>query len=490
MNPPLNLTLPSSEARLTDRTRAFLSRQLVAMAALLLSLSPSAAGATDDTARVFRAGAAASNISPPLGLPIVGGWSPTGAQHIHDELFARCLALDDGSTKIVFVVCDNLGIPREVIDEAKRVIEKETGLPPSAVVIGSTHTHSGPRATDYREHIIRRIADGVRRALNNLEPAQIGWGRGDLPEWVFNRRWYVKSEEHRRNPFGGVDKVRMNPPSNSPELLKPAGPVDPEIVFFTVRSVDGRPISLLANYGLHYVGPGLRGPQISADYFGAFANKIQEMLDADRLLPPFVGMMSNGASGDVTSTDRSKPYRVYGRFEKSRVVANAAAAVVYRAFQNVVWQDWVPLKIVHRELDLATRKPTPELVAWAHKIQSRPATAEPYHSREPDYARRTLQLARAPERTLFALQAIRIGELGITTIPAETIAEIGLELKARSPFETSFTMSITNGFHGYLPTPAQHKLGGYETWLGTNRVEIDASTKIVRALLEMAAEIR
>lgn len=461
-------------------------------AALLLSVCPSMAGlvTAGESPRVFQAGAATSNISPPLGLPIVGGWSPSGARHIHDELYARCLVLDDGTTRIAFVVCDNLGIPREVILKAKELIEKDTGLPPSAVVIGSTHTHSASSARSYEDLLTRKIADGVRRAINNLEPAQIGWGRGELPEWVHNRRWFVKSEEVRRNPFGGVDRVRMNPPSASPELIKPAGPVDPEIVFLTVRSTGGRPIGLLANYGLHYVGPGLSGAQISADYFGVFSERIKEMLKADRQLPPFVGMMSNGASGDVTSTDRSRPYRQYKTFEKCQIVANSAAAEVYRAYQVVEWHDWVPLKIVYRDLDLATRKPSPELVTWARGVLERPPVTEPYHSREQDYARRTLALAEAPERTLFALQAVRIGDLGITTIPTETFAEIGLELKERSPFRTSFTMSITNGFHGYLPTPQQHELGGYETWLGTNRVEKEASTKIIAALMEMVAEIR
>jgi len=65
-----------------------------------------------------------------------------------------------------------------------------------------------------------------------------------------------------------------------------------------------------------------------------------------------------------------------------------------------------------------------------------------------------------------------------------------LELKARSPLKPSFTIELANGGYGYLPTPEQHKLGGYETWLGTNKVEVQASTKIVNALLEMFSELK
>jgi neutral ceramidase len=90
----------------------------------------------------------------------------------------------------------------------------------------------------------------------------------------------------------------------------------------------------------------------------------------------------------------------------------------------------------------------------------------------------------------IAPQAVWIGDLGIATIPFETFAETGLELKARSPFQPTFTMELANGGYGYLPTPEQHALGGYETWLGTSKVEVQATTKIVNALLEMFAELK
>src|SRR5690606_37884592 len=106
--------------------------------------------------------------------------------------------------------------------------------------------------------------------------------------------------KHLRNPFGGVDQVRMNPPRADSLLLRPAGPVDPQVCFLSVRPADGRPIALLANYSLHYVG-GVHSGAISADYFAVFADLIQQKLGADRLDPPFVGMLSNGTSGDVNN---------------------------------------------------------------------------------------------------------------------------------------------------------------------------------------------
>jgi neutral ceramidase len=107
------------------------------------------------------------------------------------------------------------------------------------------------------------------------------------------------------------------------------------------------------------------------------------------------------------------------------------------------------------------------------------------HSREEIYADRIAKIQKAPKEIHIQLQAFRIGDLGIAAIPFETFSETGLELKDRSPFGKTFTIELANGFYGYLPTPEQHRLGGYETWLGSNYVEKEATTKIVATLLDL-----
>lgn len=96
--------------------------------------------------KVFKAGASTVNITPPLGSGIVGGFIVPPATHVHDDLHAKILVLDDGQHKLVFVVADNVGIHREVFDEAKRLIAAETGIGPGQVMMSSTHTHSAVSA--------------------------------------------------------------------------------------------------------------------------------------------------------------------------------------------------------------------------------------------------------------------------------------------------------------------------------------------------------
>ena len=304
----------------------------------------------------FRAGASTANITPPLGSGLVGNFGiPPPANYVHDELHARSLVLDDGTTKLVFVVVDNVGIIREVFDEAKRLIFEETKIPTAQILISSDHTHSASSASGigeirggwnvgspldaYQRFLVRRIADGVRIAVNNLEPARIGWGAGNVPQHLFNRRWKMKNPVV--NPFGGMDQVQMNPGIKNPELLEPAGSTDPQVSFISVQSLKGRPIGLLANYSLHYVG-GVPRDHISADYFAVFADRIQELLKGDRQDPPFVGIMSNGTSGDVNNINFRGPAEKHEPYAKMRIVANDVANEVLRVYQTIQYKDWVP----------------------------------------------------------------------------------------------------------------------------------------------------
>ena len=452
--------------------------------------------------RIFKAGAAASNITPPLDGPIIGGWNAPPAKHIHDELYARCLVLDDGRTKLVFVLVDSLGVSRDVFDAAKDIIRNKTGIPKENMLMAATHTHSSINArgssyiqadgkfSDYQNFIIQRIADGVRRALNNLEPARIGWGRAEEPTQVFNRRYFMKSGTPTPNPFGGTDKVVMNPGRGNPNILKAAGPTDPEIVFFYVQSREGRPIALLANYSLHYVGPSA-GAVISADYFGVFADRIQEMLGADRLDPPFVGILSNGTSGDINNINwLKKTDKRWLPYEKMNQVATLVARAVYQSARQVKFHDSVELNARQKDLNLAVRKPTVEQIAFAKKILDKPKDALKYHRHERVYAQRVLDLRDLPDNISVILQTFRIGDLSVCAIPFEVFVEIGLELKQKSPFDLVFVISHANGSYGYLPTARQHELGGYETWLGTNRVEFRAADKIVKNLITMLTQMQ
>lgn len=469
--------------------------------AILFATLATAFAATASAEPVFQAGAATSNITPPLGENIIGGFAPFPSTHVHDELHARCLVLDDGQTRLALVVCDLLGIHRIVSDEARRLIADEVAIPKDRVLISATHTHSAASAlgqdrlkyeqtlSDYQKFVARRIADGVKCAINNLRPAEIGFGSAEAPEHVFNRRWHMQAGTVPENPFGEFDLVKMNPPAGSPNLVEPAGPTDPTVSFIAVCGADGLPISVFTAYSLHYVG-GVGNGHISADYFGMYCDELARLLEADRQDPPFVALLANGTSGDINNINFRQPRPRQEPYAQMRHVASDVAKKVHEGLAKVQYQKHVTLDARYREPMIAWRRPTEEQVAWAKKTIAAGPKVEGRTDLSVIYAERTLALVEYPESAPVPVQVMRIGEASIGTMPCEVFCEIGLDFREKSPLQPAFMVSLNHGYYGYLPTPRHHKLGGYETWIGTNRLEKEASDKLLAELLQMVAEMK
>lgn len=461
---------------------------------LALSVSVVSVKAAPD----LRAGAAAVDITPqvfPVNMP--GGFNANYATNAHDPLHARALVFDDGKTTIAMVVADTISGSTEALDEAKAIASARTGIATNNILFAATHTHSGVRTSyktgpapevAYRQRFVSGVADSIIKAHAALQPAQVGAGSHPLPEEVFNRRWHLKPGKMPLNPFGKMDAVKMNP-GRSPDVLdRAAGPTDPDVSIISVQNRRRRPLALFANYALHYVGATPRG-QVSADYFGEFARLMPSRLRGDK---NFVAMLSNGASGDINNIPFTVVRPPRERFEQIRIVASKTADAAWFASKKIrTHEPNVSIGMIEREIPLKYRKPTKKQITDAKKVvavKDKAAIAKLPRLAQ-NYARRTLQAADRPETLTIKLQAIRIGDIAVVGIPFETLVEIGLELKAKSPFDRTIVIGLANGRHGYLPTPEQHKLGGYETWLGTCVVAEDSSVIIVRNLLEMLAEL-
>ena len=428
-------------------------------------------------------------------LPLVGGWSPKPTDEIHDPLHARALAFKNGDGQAVIVIVDNLMIGRETHDEIRAIAAKRTGWKPKEMLIGCTHAHSappsgpaddGPRAA-YHEQLKQGIAEAIAEAVKGLKPAKVGFGSADLPEEVFNRRWYLKQGTMPPNPFGGMDTVKMNPSRST--IVRPAGPTDPEICIVSVQSLRNRHMGLLANYSLHYVGNTQN--KVSADYFGVFADLMPTRVGSKRE-PEFVAMMSNGTSGDINNIDFTGTRAPRAPFEQIDVVATKAADTAWQALKGIeTYSSDVPVKIVQREVPLKWRRPTPDQLEEARRILKMSDEEKKELPRHADtYAQRTIRQHEYEGQAGVILQAVRIGDQAIVSLPFEVLVEIGLEIKEKSPFKHTFVIELANGAFGYLPTPRQHELGGYETWLGTNRVQMNASDILTKHLLEMLNELK
>lgn len=443
-----------------------------------------------DSGKVFRAGAYAVDITPEE-FPVVvnGGFQPRYAEEAHDRLHARCLVLDDGQAQLAIVVVDSCVIGRELTDQIKQQIGEATGIATERIFMSATHTHSAPAVIGalntppdekYVKFLPGRIVEGVRHAQKNLAPARIGWGVGQLPELAQSRRWITRPDKMKTDPFG-EDTVRatMHPGYRNPDWEEPSGPMDPAVSVLAVQSKEGKPIALLAAYSIHYVG----SPALSADYFGVFANRIAELIGPGDSERPTVGILANGTSGDAYIRDYTSA--TPQKFDKVQV-ANAVADVAHKVYQSIEFHDWVPVVSAERTLELEVRQPK---VEWARRELENVAPDQ-IKTGSQVYAREQFLLAEMPPTREMKLQAVRIGEMGLVGIPCEVFAITGLKIRRLSPLEPTFTISLANGWDGYLPPPEQHALGGYTTWLARSScLEVDAEPKVVDVVMQLLEEV-
>lgn len=450
------------------------------------------------------AGVAAVDITPDV-FPIQLRSGPS--KYVHDPLHVRAVALQNGEGRAVIALVDAIGVGRDWTDEAKALVAERTGWKPEQMLVCATHTHTAPKGGDttpgriaYEKKRREGLVEALSRAIQSLEPAKVGFASDQEPSEVHNRRWFLKEGTMQKNPLGEYDQVSTNPPRQN--LVKPAGPTDPELCVVDVRTRRNRPLGLVANYALHYVGGipevveanGKVVGMASADYFGEFARIMPYRIGGSNPPQNMVAMMTNGASGDINNIDFDGTRPPREPFEQVRLVAAKTADAAWRAVKKIEAYDQNP-KIVmrQREVMIQHRKPSATDVERASQLMALSSKERnAIHKRCSSVAAATLRHAGPdmppPERVL--IQALRIGDQAIVSMPVEVLVEIGMEIKHKSPFRRTFLISLANGSYGYLPPPNQHRLGGYETWLTEASFEVNTSVVLTTQLLEMLKALK
>lgn len=461
-------------------TRAFLTF----LFALIVSPHPA-------SSQTFRAGIATSDISP-TNFPVIVNamFTERTASKVVDPLHTRALVLDDGTNRIAMAVVDTCMMPRDLIDRAKSLVSKETKIPTDRILISATHTHSAPSAmgclgsradTNYIAFLIPKIAEAIIQANSRLTPAKIGWTVIDDYKHTFNRRWIRRPDKLLTDPFGQQNvRAHMHPGHESPDVIGPSGPVDPALSIIALQTPAGRPLALFANYSQHYYD----SPLLSSDYYGKFATHVASLLNAVNSEEPFLAIMSQGTSGDLMWMDYGAPRKDIGYDTYAREIAELTA----KAYAQIKFQDWVPIAMAETKLKLNNRVPDAARLEWARKISATLTNRLPQTLPE-IYALEAIHLHER-QSTELILQAIRLGDLGLTAIPNEVYALTGLKLKAQSPLKPTINIELANGAEGYIPPPEQHVLGGYTTWPArTAGLEVQAEPRIVTALLKLLEQV-
>ncbi|HKG25490.1 MAG TPA: hypothetical protein VKB09_07560 [Thermomicrobiales bacterium] len=455
---------------------------------------------TDQKGRVrtrsLRAGTGVTVVTPPLGTPLIGLFEYREAATVADDLTARALVLDDGATRLALVVCDLIALSGATVAAARKRIAARYDIPGERVMVACTHTHTGPApisllvtpaAVDFLDWLPDRIADSVGIACARLAPARVAWGAAGVDGVCFNRRFQMRD-----------GTVMFNPPPRSPDIVEPVGPVDPAVTALLVEDLAGKPLALWANLALHYVGTD--DPlAVSADYFGHATRAVERVLG-----PESLGLLTNGASGDINNRDVAAPLDAGTGTEQAHRVGLAVAAAAIKASMMQRRDESPPLAAARIRFSVVRRSITDGDIALATNILGH-SPDEPWTNEEfsfvigqpipvplrETYAREVLEVARMPERVETEIQVLRIGDLALVALPGEIFVELGLAIKARSPFPLTAVVGLANDYVGYVPTRAAFDQGGYETWAarsawpapGTGEAMVASSLALLRTLV-------
>jgi hypothetical protein len=433
----------------------------------------------------LRVGAASVAITPPAGIPMAGYYSERGAQGVHDDLHAKAIVLEAGGAMAALVALDLITTPRDLVEEARREIERVAGVPAAGVMISATHSHTGPLldlnnafggksdiVTNYRALLPAKIAAAVLEARSRLTPAQVLAASGRESSIAFNRRYHMKD-----------GTVGWNPGKRNPNVLKAAGPIDPEVPVVFFQSINRKPLATYVNYAVHLDNVG--EPLISADMPSTLSRCLADYKGSE-----MVTLFSAGCCGDVNHIDVT-----WG--EEQRGFANAArmgtilAAEVLRAWPRLRPVEAGALRVTSAVVSL----PLPQLGDGdLEKARAIVARVEEPQSKRPGFLEMVWAFkvrdvaARNGRPQEVEVQVIALGnEVAWVSLPGEIFTELGLAIKQDSPFPHTIIAELANGSIGYIPARRAYSQGNYEVVSarcaeGSGERLVDAAVKMLKEL--------
>jgi neutral ceramidase len=428
-------------------------------------------------AGVLLAGVARADITPAVGIPMVGFAGRGPSTDARDPLYATCLALQDGDGAALLLQCDLLQLRAETVAEIRRHVTDATGVPASRIMLSCTHTHYGPSVDRdelaivdaYRAHLAHQLAGVASEAMGGMVEASLGvaWGECDI---AINRRERVAD-----------GSIRLG---NNPD-----GPVDRSLGVARIETSDGEPLACLVNFACHPVSQGGRMQSLSAGFPGSAREVVEELTGAHTLY-------LQGACGDLN------PIIMEHAYEPARTLGVRLGCSVVD-----LWERIAPSAAE----GLATAQTTEDLprymygsqdaaVSLAEELTEQLARLQAAGGNEGGVWWAKLRRDRvsqaadswasgdALESVSAEMQALRLGGLALVSAPAEIFTENGALVKRESPIGDTFFLGYTNGSIGYVPTRDAYPEGGYEVTHAC-QVDPDAGDTINEACLRVLREV-
>ena len=440
----------------------------------------------------FLIGAAEVDITPPVGHRMAGYFDERLATGIHDPLKAKAIVMQQGSEKIALVFCDLVGVSLNVTTNARAQAERKTGIPVSHIVISATHSHTGPLFDDVRRHyfheaavarhgndpqeqiyypafLTEKLVSVIGEAQGKLRPARLQAGITTQPDLTFNRRYWMKN-----------GRVVFNPGQLNTNIVRAAGPSDPEVGLLLARDKADRPFAGATVFAMH--SDTIGGTLYSADYAYFLEQKLRETFG-----PEFISAFGAGTCGDLNHINVQKKEPVKG-LEVAERLGTTLGQAVLNAAPNLEMISHPSLAVRSSKLIAPLQEISPEELADARTKITKLGDPDTDFTVKVLAVKR-LDLARRGPVVPLEVQVFRFdADTALVCLPCEIFVELGLAIKQGSPFKKTIVMSICNDRPSYVPTRKAFTEGSYEV---TNaRVKPGVGEMLVETALKLLREVK
>ncbi len=429
----------------------------------------------------LKVGFARLDITPPLGVDVVGYFKERIADGILDNLYVNAIAIEKGKERIMIMCVDSLYVKTPFANKTIKLISERTGLNEDAIFINATHTHTGPMLDIFTENgaeddglvidgklnalyanmAMNKIVDCAVLALEDLKPARMGYALTKAENIGFNRRYLMKDGSTQTNP--GV---------NNPDIVKCIGLLDERLNVVRFEREDGSNI-VMGNYGDHPDTIG--GNKISGDWPAltrtvferamentkcVFFNGAQGDINHIKINP--VGGEYNGLTNDFDNVPRG--------YAHAKHMANVVAGAMMQVYEKVNFVGADSISYKTKIVNVPTNMPKKEDMKQAYYIRD---MHEAGRDAELPYkgmllttfvaeALRMIRLENGPEYNPMKLSAVSFGNIVMLGIPGEPFTGIGMGVKEAEGWDMIMPCCLTNGSEGYFPMQDSYDEGGYE----------------------------
>jgi len=418
------------------------------------------------SAEVLRCGFAVSDITPPVGYRMSGYFYERFSTGIANPLQAKAIVLEQGDQRMAWVFCDLVGVPAHLTSAIRDEATKQSNIPREHIFIAATHTHTGPlyfgplrnyfhaasmkehgtdphETVDYGDLLRDTLVATVAKAASALEPTELSLGTTRQEGLSFNRRYVMRD-----------GSVRTNPGRANPNIVRPAGPIDPEVGIIQFRR-SNHPIAGLTIFALHLDTTG--GTEYAADFPFYLAESLRKRFGAD-----YLSIFGTGTCGDITHFDLINNRQNKGAEESERI-GQKLAAMVTAAIGELTDVEQPQLAACSVTLQVPLQHYSESEITTARENLNKVGT-----NRMPMLEQAaTVKIVGISELTTQTLpmeiQAFRLNETAaLVALPGELFVELGLSIKQRSPFATTLVVELSNDYPGYIPTQRGFAEGSYE----------------------------